>query len=102
MTPELSQLLADEFLGKLVEVMIPERDNYGKEIPGKYIPIRGICRFIGENKLLDIPLQITIDGTPCRLDHINHVKLVEKKPAIFNDKSKSKSESKTESPVTKK
>lgn len=72
-------VLEEIFLNKRVEVKIPYRDEFGKQVPGKFDTAVGICKFIGENKWLGIPLQITIDRTPFEVKHINDVKLWEKK-----------------------
>jgi hypothetical protein len=48
----------------------------GKIVPNKFGIIRGVCTFIGENKILNWPLQVTIDRTPVEVKHINHIKII--------------------------
>lgn len=71
----LNIILQEQFLGKRVEILIPERDNYGKEHPTKLTSVEGIVGFIGVNPLFEPLLQVTIDRVPFRVKHINHIKL---------------------------
>jgi hypothetical protein len=75
MTPQLLQVLQDQFLGKQIIVPLQERDNKGKLMPFKYSDVLGQCTFIGENKILNIDLQVTVDGMPIQIKHINDIKL---------------------------
>jgi hypothetical protein len=68
--------LEEIFLNKTIEVPFPYRDERGKIVPNKFGIIRGVCTFIGENKILNWPLQVTIDRTPVEVKHINHIKII--------------------------
>jgi hypothetical protein len=68
------KILEDQFLGKLISIQTPERDNFGNITPHKFIEVKGICQFIGENEMLGCPLQVTIDRTPYEIKHITHIK----------------------------
>jgi hypothetical protein len=74
---QLQKLLEDQFLNKRISVPIPERDNKGKVIPNKFQQCAGICQFIGPNPLLGWDLQVTVDGTPIQIRHINDIKIQE-------------------------
>lgn len=52
----------ENLVGKVVTVRILDRDLNGKEIPGKYTQIKGLCKFYGKN-LLGM-MSITLDRTP--------------------------------------
>ena len=69
--------LEEIFLNKKVLIKIPFRDNAGKEIPGKFDTTGGICTFIGPNDFMGYELQVTIDRTPFKINHINDIKIVD-------------------------
>jgi hypothetical protein len=75
MNPELLLILQDQFLNKKITVPIPERDNSGKTIPNKFQQCTGICSYIGPNNTLNWDIQVTVDGTPIQVKHINDIKL---------------------------
>ncbi|MFW5847730.1 MAG: hypothetical protein ACOCVF_02310 [bacterium] len=64
------------FVGKTVEVLIPDRDNYGKVIPNTFTKIIGECTFCGRNEHLDIPLQAIVNRTPIELRSLSDIKVV--------------------------
>lgn len=76
MNTELESILKDQFLNKKISVFIQDRDNYGKLIPNKYVTCVGQCTFIGSNPYLNWDLQVTIDGMPVRVRHVNDLALV--------------------------
>jgi len=61
------------FLNKRIEVKILGRDKYGKT-SNEWISVVGRCNFIGANKYMGIPLQVTINNTPYTVDHITKIK----------------------------
>lgn len=71
---QLTSILQDQFLDKEVEVQIPERDNFGRQT-NKMIVLQGKCVWIGENELLEIPLQLTLNRMPITVKHITYIKL---------------------------
>lgn len=75
METTLNQILQEQFLNKRITVPIPERDNKGKVIPNKFQQCSGTCQFIGSNPFLGWDLQVTVDGTPIQVKHINEIKL---------------------------
>jgi hypothetical protein len=75
MNPSLLSILQDQFLNKKITVVIPELDNRGKIIPNKYTTASGICQYIGSNNVLGYQLQVTIDGMPIQINHINDITL---------------------------
>lgn len=71
----LQQILQDQFLNKRITVPIPERDNRGRTIPNKYTTASGICQYIGSNNVLGYDIQVTVDGMPLQIRHINDIVL---------------------------
>lgn len=64
------------YLGKRIEVKIPERDGKAK-LNGKYTTIVGICQSEpSENKWLNIPLQTVVDRMPISLNTLNDIKIL--------------------------
>lgn len=64
------------YLGKKVEVKIPERGNDGK-INGKFTTVVGICKSEpGRNEILDIPLQIVVDRMPITINSLDDIKIL--------------------------
>lgn len=57
-------MCVSEFIGKKIEILIPARDDRGKEIKGRFVPVQGRCTFAGPNELLGIDMQITLERTP--------------------------------------
>lgn len=75
MTTELQQLLQDQFLGKVILVPVPDRDNRGKVIPNKFVDCAGQCTFVGSNEVLGYDFMVVIDGMPVQVNHINDIRL---------------------------
>lgn len=67
----------EKFIGKLVQVKIHKRDNYGKVIPNFFITIIGECSFCGRNDILDIPLVAVVNRCPIELRSISDIKIIE-------------------------
>lgn len=64
------------YLGKEVEVKIPERGETAK-LNGKYTTIVGICQLEPqENKWLNISLQMVVDRMPITLRSLNDIKIL--------------------------
>lgn len=63
-------------LNKRVEITIQARDDKGKLIPNKYTQATGICTFVGENKWLNWPLQVTINRTPFQIRSLKDIKVL--------------------------
>lgn len=79
MTTELQTLLQTEFLNKVLLVPVAERDNWGKVIPNRFVDCAGQCTFIGSNQFMGWDLQVTVDGLPVVVKHINDIKIIERK-----------------------
>lgn len=75
MTTQLQSLLIQQFLNKRIIVPITERDNRGKTIPNKFTTASGQCTFIGSNNVLGWEIQVTVDGMPIQVKHINDIVL---------------------------
>jgi len=75
MNPSLLSVLQDQFLNKRITVPVNERDNRGKIIPNKYTTASGQCTFIGSNPYLNYDIQVTVDGMPIQIKHINDIVL---------------------------
>lgn len=69
-------VLEDMFLGKDVEIKILDRDQQGKITPNNFTTVTGKCNFIGPNRFLNIPLQVTINRTPYEVKHVNDIKCI--------------------------
>jgi hypothetical protein len=80
----LQKLLEDQFLNKRITVPIPERDNKGKVITNKFQQCTGICQYIGSNPFMKWDLQVTVDGTPIQVRHINDITLAPTPTRIKN------------------
>lgn len=76
MNEELIKILQEKFLNKDLSVPIPLRNNQGKIIPNKYTDCSGHCTFIGDNKIMNWNLQVTLDDMPIQVNHINDIKIV--------------------------
>lgn len=64
------------YLGKKVEVKIPERGPDMKPT-GRMTTVVGICkREPGPNELLDVPLQITVDNMPIRINSLRDIRIL--------------------------
>lgn len=64
------------YLGKRVEVKIPERGNFC-QLTGKFTTIVGICQSEPcRNEFLDIPLQIVVDRMPVTIRNLNDIKIL--------------------------
>jgi hypothetical protein len=75
MNPSLLSILQEQFLNKKITVPVLERDQRGRTIPNKYTTASGQCTFIGSNPVLGYDLQVTIDGMPIQIKHINDISL---------------------------
>lgn len=65
-TPEMQQILQDQFLGKRIQVWTKESGT-----------IVGVCTFIGNNKYLSgFGLQVTIDRLPIRNVELKNIILL--------------------------
>ncbi len=64
------QLIGSKVIARIKDVA---RDDKGKIIPGKYTEIQGTIQYLGPNKYLNWPLQITIDGCPFKLEKVTDI-----------------------------
>ena len=64
------------YLGKRIEVKIPERGNNGKP-NGKFTTIVGICQLEPQsNEKLGVALQTVVDRMPVTLSNLNDIKIL--------------------------
>lgn len=84
MNPSLLSILQDQFLNKRITVVVPERDNNGRTIPNKFTTCSGLCTFIGSNNVLQWDIQVTVDGMPIQVKHINDIVLTPERKTIRN------------------
>lgn len=82
MTKELQTVLKQQFLNKWIVIPIIERDQRGKNIPNKYTTCAGRCTFIGSNQIMGWELQVTVDGMPLAVRHLNDIVIQEQKNRI--------------------
>jgi len=82
MNTELLKVLQEQFLGKRIAVFVEDRDNQGKIIKNKRVQCTGTCTFIGSNPVLEWDLQVTIDGMPVRVQHINDITLAPERTRV--------------------
>jgi hypothetical protein len=71
----LQNILQEQFLNKRIIVPIAERDQRGKIIPNRFTTCAGVCTFIGSNKIMEWELQVTVDGMPLPVKHVNDIQL---------------------------
>lgn len=76
----------EKFIGKLVQVKVQARDNYGKVIPNAFNTIIGECGYCGRNEFLDIPLVAIINRTPVELRSIFDMKIIEDRVKTYIEK----------------
>lgn len=69
----LQQILEDQFLFKKIIVPLPERNDRGKVIPNRFVDCMGQCTFIGSNPIMGWDLQVTVDGMPLPVKHVNDI-----------------------------
>ena len=63
------------YLGKRIEVRIPQRGNDGK-LNGKFTSCAGICEMEPcSNEYLEWGLQITINRMPIQINSLNDIKI---------------------------
>jgi len=78
MNQQLKSVLEEQFLNKWIIIPVPERNQIGNLIPNKTVDAGGICQYIGSNKIMNYEIQVTIDGMPVLVKHINNIKLLPK------------------------
>ena len=77
---EMVENITNDYIGKIVKVKTPERDNKGKVIPGKFTKVLGTCQFFGPNPHLDNELTVVIDRMPIIIQKYSDVELITDDP----------------------